>query len=376
MSSRSGVTLTEVLVAIFIMGIGLLSLLVLFPLGALNMAQAIKDERVTMAAQNAFGLARSNVSPTPPGGTLPFYPMAVDSRIYNPNPNPALTLNLYTNLTNLSTAALPTYSPTLFDLSSLASINPGISYPVYVDPQGALLGAWRVGYFANATTLHPGFARADLSFIPTSLPTCQKLIARYLTVLDDMTFTEDGIADIQPRGPGGQLAREGRYTWAYMLRARASSTPPTTGVDVWVVVYEKRSLKGAVPQAGAPSVLSEETAYLADYTVGGYTATIHYPIGSVPAIKKGTWILDASVLDRNSRPVRTDTNNQMPAVVGGNFYRVSGVTDNNDGTMTLEFQTPVQPTLLPGIIPPSGTVVVTGGVMVVMDGVVEVFKAP
>ena len=37
MTHRSGVTLTEVLVAIFIMGIGLLSILVLFPLGALTL---------------------------------------------------------------------------------------------------------------------------------------------------------------------------------------------------------------------------------------------------------------------------------------------------------------------------------------------------
>src|SRR5579885_1848168 len=51
---RPGVTLTEVLVAIFIMGIGLLSLLVLFPLGALNMAQAIKDNRATQSCTNAY----------------------------------------------------------------------------------------------------------------------------------------------------------------------------------------------------------------------------------------------------------------------------------------------------------------------------------
>jgi hypothetical protein len=40
------------------MGIGLLSLLTLFPLGALNMAQAIKDTRCAHAAANAAALAR------------------------------------------------------------------------------------------------------------------------------------------------------------------------------------------------------------------------------------------------------------------------------------------------------------------------------
>src|SRR5206468_10467817 len=112
--------------------------------------------------------------------------------------------------------------------------------------------------------------------------------------------------------------------------------------------------------------LSDETAFLADYTVGGYTATMHQALGNAPAIKKGTWVLDASILDRYSNAIRTDTNNTMPALVGGNFYRVSGVTDNNNGTMTLEFQTPVQPTLLPGMIPSSGVVNVTAGARVAM----------
>ena len=45
LNERAGVTLIEVLVAIFIMGIGLLALLTLFPLGALRMAKAIQDDR-------------------------------------------------------------------------------------------------------------------------------------------------------------------------------------------------------------------------------------------------------------------------------------------------------------------------------------------
>ena len=42
-----GVTLTEVLVAIFIASLGLLALLALFPLGALSMAEAIRDDRAS-----------------------------------------------------------------------------------------------------------------------------------------------------------------------------------------------------------------------------------------------------------------------------------------------------------------------------------------
>src|SRR5437879_2466574 len=56
-NTRSGATLTEVLVAIFIMAIGLLALLTLFPLGALSMAQAIKDGRTAQSSRNAFAIA-------------------------------------------------------------------------------------------------------------------------------------------------------------------------------------------------------------------------------------------------------------------------------------------------------------------------------
>src|SRR5437763_12971326 len=55
-SGRPAVTLTEVLVAIFVMGIGLLALLVLFPLGALSMAQALKDDRASQAAAQAAAI--------------------------------------------------------------------------------------------------------------------------------------------------------------------------------------------------------------------------------------------------------------------------------------------------------------------------------
>src|SRR5262249_10251093 len=56
-AARRGITLLEVLTAIFIMGIGLLAILTLFPLGALSMAQAVRDERAAAAGANAAGLA-------------------------------------------------------------------------------------------------------------------------------------------------------------------------------------------------------------------------------------------------------------------------------------------------------------------------------
>src|SRR5262249_49492109 len=55
---RSGTSLTEVLIAIFIMALGLMALLTLFPLGLLQMAASIKDDQCARAAANAEANAR------------------------------------------------------------------------------------------------------------------------------------------------------------------------------------------------------------------------------------------------------------------------------------------------------------------------------
>src|SRR5687768_12289862 len=54
---RPGATLIEVLVAIFVMALGMMALLTLFPLGALRMAQAIQDDRCAICAHNAGSIA-------------------------------------------------------------------------------------------------------------------------------------------------------------------------------------------------------------------------------------------------------------------------------------------------------------------------------
>jgi Tfp pilus assembly protein PilV len=61
MNRRSGITLVEVLVAILIMGVGILAIFTLFLVGMLNYKQAMQDDRVVQAATiaNAIALARN-----------------------------------------------------------------------------------------------------------------------------------------------------------------------------------------------------------------------------------------------------------------------------------------------------------------------------
>jgi prepilin-type N-terminal cleavage/methylation domain-containing protein len=59
---KRGVTLLEVLTAIFITGVGLLALLTLFPLGALSMARAVKGDRAAAVAASAVALSQEGAA--------------------------------------------------------------------------------------------------------------------------------------------------------------------------------------------------------------------------------------------------------------------------------------------------------------------------
>ncbi len=54
--SRQGLSLAEVLIALLILALGMMGILALFPLGAKQMADAIKDERTAQLAEMGEGL--------------------------------------------------------------------------------------------------------------------------------------------------------------------------------------------------------------------------------------------------------------------------------------------------------------------------------
>ena len=59
MIRRTGITLIEVLMAIFVMTIGMLGLLSMFPVAAMSMMQATQDDRATVQAANATSVAQA-----------------------------------------------------------------------------------------------------------------------------------------------------------------------------------------------------------------------------------------------------------------------------------------------------------------------------
>lgn len=189
MKVRAGITLIEVLVAIFIMCIGLLALLTLFPLAALSMAQSLKDDRVDQAGRQANALAIAQN-------------LRMDS-------NPALQA-AFSN--NGAVTLPPEWS--------------GPSFPVFVDPWGMRLGA-------SPSLAGSGLVqRTDWSLTANSL----SMTMRYCGIQDELTFLDNGTPNIS-----AGLQRQPQTTWAYWLRRPNNQFPNV--VDMYVVVYFGRNLQ-------------------------------------------------------------------------------------------------------------------------------------
>jgi hypothetical protein len=285
MIRRSGTTLVEVLVAIFVMAIGLLAIMSLFPLGALSMAQAIKDDRTAHAEQDARAIAN-------------FWNIRQDPNVINA----------------WATAPAPYASPSA----------QGPSYPVYVDPRGMQA----IGQQPDPRVGTPflGMQPSAIRRVTLSWITTPQQIARWFSLPDDITFDQSGVPN--PAGPL-QIDRANLYTWAYLLRQEQYGQP-SSPVDLSVVVYERRA-----PVAGLGGTLQGENMYSAIFQAGSNVATLTWNTDQdPPKIRNGSWILDAYM---------------SPNDVHGFFYRVVNVTDTSSGSMDLELQTNAKATASQGV---------------------------
>jgi len=279
---RKGATLVEVLVAIFVMGIGLMSLLVLFPLGALTMAEAIQNDRAATLAANAASNARfKNVRETFDPNTVGGSGATVDSLYEGPDSN--------------------SVSPTTGQTGN----------PVYIDP---------IGYYLNGGTGTAAVQIGDTQIQRRGVTYTTSLsdAVRRFSLLDDLTFSANGT----PATTGGgttTIEREGRYTWAFLSRRKKVATPPYEA-NLSVVVYYQRLM-----QAGTGGVAAGEPTYTATFD-SSTPVVVFRSAGSSgawpPPVKKGSWILDGS----------------NPRKDHGYFYRVLKVGDNDGTTMRVELQ--------------------------------------
>jgi type II secretory pathway pseudopilin PulG len=319
MAQRSGLTLVEVLVAIFITGIGMVSLLVLFPLAALKMNQAIKDQRAADCARIAAAYARA--LPTTSVNQLG---LREDPAFYNAGTG----TSYYTD---------PTIWPTPTTALPKLSNGSGPGYPLFIDPPGVNAGATQVGSLNG----NPGIPRVSPSYVTGgtggTYPLTTSPAVRWFTLLDEINYNQDGI----PLTASGFADRVPRYSWAYLCRQyQATNTSPSTaGVDLWVVVYDRRTALSS----GA-GTLQEETVWQANFQAGSNTTRLTWTgAGPMPQIKTGSWVLDATLTPQ----------------VSGYFYRIERATVLNAAQVEIELNVNARS---------------VGNVAVVFDSVVEVFE--
>jgi len=364
---RPGITLLEVLSAIFIMGIGLISLLTLFPLGALKMAEAIKDDRAAQAGVNGQVIANAVVMRLDPDVNAAMLNKQIPSSLFigsayaGGTPFPALTI-----------------SPD----------GPGL--PVLVDPIGALAYTGQPGwpgwvaYPMVQQTPPRGIPRICGQWGPFSQQAVGLLGAgrpnvagclRWCTVQDDLGFVGDGAyqgltADPPSWVPGGGLGvqRNLVYSYAWMVRMPRAGAPNV--VDVSVLVFSGRSID-------LVGFGTQEQAYTAVFNGPANTVALYAagPGSDPPSLRKGQWVLDAS-MGQNAAGTLS---------VRGFFYRIVSVSDpildpsNNTSYVNVEVQTPLRGwTTLDAAFPP--TPIVGGpsapgqvGTVVIFDNLVEVF---
>lgn len=273
---RPGLSLTEVLVAIFVMGIGMISLLVLFPVGLSNMHWAMRDSKLTLASQvalanaeavhqdangqpftlrsdpNYLAMARWTFDPAPTNnGVFRWYPVplggfpAVGSLVEAPSV-PTYDPN---------GSRPPVYVDSIGTLSFPNIAANGGSNGLNEDPARGTSSNWGFAVGARPTCagdhdrLSPSFMTAQMRPFLYGIPRIRSLnlmgaadAMRACTQEDEIAFARNG----QPEDNGaGNVNRANQYSWAYMCRFPKGTDPNV--VDMTIVLYSGRRTTSTLP---------------------------------------------------------------------------------------------------------------------------------
>jgi type II secretory pathway pseudopilin PulG len=279
MTRRSGITLVEVLVAIFVMGIGLMALLTLFPIGMLRMTQALRDGRSVDAAEAAYSIALLQDIRNDPSVNKD---SSISDLFKNPNPAQFKDADPY-----------------------------GESYPIMVDPIG--YNAAPVGLSQDWVGSVRGLRRRPVAF------TTGFNIYKFFTLWDDINFDGNTVPGT-PQKVAKVVLRDTRYSWAYVYRR--PNTADRSVVECTVVVFDKRSL------ALSNTLSLAETAYPNStyFNPNNNTITIHYTATQqAPALRPGDWIFDNTLVKDSNGDIRS-AHAYFYRVVAGEDYVIGGNT--------------------------------------------------
>ncbi|QEG26016.1 hypothetical protein GobsT_07510 [Gemmata obscuriglobus] len=346
MTRRPGLTMTELLVAIFVVAIGLAGVMSMVPFGAKQMSDALVADRTATLATSIDALVRSYWK----------------DKIAD----------------DLARQDDPTYQdrepfwPALDDAGSGLTVPAATeaSYPVFLDPMGVSgrlssdAAQLRVGdggatliprRTMNGTRLNPPFAPYKPPATPPSgwntLNTQEASLAwRMWSQPDGFSWDENS----QPQVVSGLTpsssitVRELRYNALAVIQRPTNSNRTTATLKI--VVFSNR--RHQFYPAGSEHVIPK-TAGVA-FTPGSTALRISSSL--LPAnveIRKGGWLMDATI-DGSIRHA--------------NFYRVVSAADDGSGTLDIELDSPVKRL--------DGSTGQYNATVVVMPGIAGVFERP
>ena len=214
--NRKGITLLEVLMAIFIMGIGMVSVFAIFPVAALMMGQAIEKYQINEVVNNT----QSN-----------FDTDALEFVKNQPN-------WIYSGVARLNSV-----SPSFLNSTGLISASPQYLFldQAYGGPTRTTIGGVPVGYIYDGIT-------------PTSL-----INERYFTSNFDIELDESGRA-VTP------VSSIGRYSVSFLLEKKPPLDNPLPSRR-YMLVYKGRSQTFAdFPSSGITSVNTTNAFSVSDAT--------------------------------------------------------------------------------------------------------------
>ncbi len=309
---RPGLSLIEVLAAIFIMGVGVIAILTLFPLGAMYMAQAFRDDRTALAAHNADQFLRSywKKMVESKGGSEAFFHAMGDP--------------------DGPTGPLPPAQPG----------EP--SYPMMVDPMGyvARLGrpdqTWLGDVGLGGSPPLPAGRWTHVPRHTLSVVGTNPLAALSLCSLLDGVLADDD---------GNVHGRELRYNYLWILQRPNNAN--LYHASMTVVVFDRRAHLYVPPDGSEPIV------HGVVFNPGQTQLLLPNVSPRDLDLRSGGWIMDATIHDGSSGLGR-------PGMRHAHFYRISAVSEAAGGTL-LQLQSPIR-TPEDGGGPYTGTVVIPRGV--------------
>jgi len=365
----------EVLIATFILSIGLVAIMALFPIGALNMARSINQDRSATHGVNSDAVFRyywKQAWNDPNGGTVrsswqeayvnsqepvlvclqahPSYGIPPGTPIPDVSSQPGFVVLVDSvgHLTNAGTAQLFVAGDARLPMRT--TLRRCVNYPA------ASPNPLRIPGYSTANLFPPGQGDPGWPSPPVAYPSIIPAVIRLTTLPDDMTFARpmDGstfAVNGEPADFTGQIDRGGRYNSAWLVQRPRNDVP--SELNVTVLVYAGRS------PTDTPSA---ETAYPNSVAVPGEkTIVIPLPAGqATPGTRRGGWIGFSCVV------ATTPQGNPITPYPTLDFYRITGVNTDNPNAVVVEIETPIK------VAGPSQNGSYTGAA-VVFDNLVEVF---